>query len=97
MKEILYHPLVDADTDGTEKVPTFCCPNEKMVKRSHKLYLEEILPNIYRLCSSEPVTAEDSAAFSVRCPHCSHHLTPVTKPSGGLRHTLFECRECLPR
>lgn len=41
MFDIMYHPLVGADTDGMEKMPTFCCPNEEMVKRGHKLYLEE--------------------------------------------------------
>lgn len=97
MKEILYHPLVDADTDGTEKVPVFCSTDEASVAARHRLYLEEILPNVYRLCSSMPMTAEDSAAFSVRCPHCSRRLTPISVPSGGFRHGLYECRGCLPR
>ena len=95
MFDIMYHPLVGADTDGMEKMPTFCCPNEEMVKRGHKLYLEEIIPDRYRLCSSQPMTAEDSVAFSIRCPHCGAKLKAITPPAGGTRHGLYECPNCL--
>ena len=48
MEYIKYHPLVDADTDGTEKVPMFFSTDESVVVSTHGLYLEEIVHRIYR-------------------------------------------------
>lgn len=95
MFDILYHPLINADTDGSDKMPMFCCPNEEMVKRSHRLYLEEIIPNRFRLCSSQPMTKEETSGFSVRCPHCGAKMKAISPSANGTRHGLYECRECL--
>ena len=95
MFDIMYHPLVGADTENMDKVPTFCCPNEEMVKRGHKLYLEEIIPNRFRLCSSQPMTAKETSGFSIYCPRCGEKLKAISPPADGIRHGLFECEDCL--
>lgn len=95
MFEVLYHPLVSADTEGTEKMPMFCATDEATVKRDHKLYLEEIISDRYRLCSSVPMSAAESTAFDILCPHCGAKLKAISPPAGGTRHGLYECPDCL--
>ena len=44
MTDVLYHPLVDRDTDGLDKSPLFCSPNREKVAGTAALYLEELVP-----------------------------------------------------
>ena len=39
--EILYYPLIDCDTKGTEKVAMIPTPNGNAVKSQSKMWLEE--------------------------------------------------------
>lgn len=48
MHQIKYHPLI-GDAGDADKVPMFSTPSEAAVKDKRSLYLEEILPNCYRL------------------------------------------------
>lgn len=51
MQEIKYYPLIDCDSAGKEKTPLFFSDDEATVRQSHKMYLQEIIPQFYRLCS----------------------------------------------
>ena len=33
MTDVLYHPLIDRDTDGLDKSPLFCSPNREKVRQ----------------------------------------------------------------
>lgn len=94
MEYIKYHPLVDIDTDGTEKTPVFCYTDLEAVIGHHKLYLEEIVPRRYRLCSSSPMTAAETSGLSIHCPYCGHALQAISSESDGIRHALYVCSEC---
>lgn len=56
MQMIRYHPLIDGDTDGLEKVPMFLSTDEKTVRQNSKMYLSEIIPHYYRLYSKKPMS-----------------------------------------
>ena len=94
MEYIKYHPLVDADTDGKEKVPMFLTPDEANVKEHHRLYLEEIVPRRFRLCSSNPMTAKETAGYTIHCPYCNAKLKAISALVDGTRHALYECPRC---
>ncbi len=94
MEEIKYHPLIDCDTDGTEKVPMFFSGDEATVKRHHKMYLEEIVPKYYRLRSVGGTSAKAAASFTIRCPLCGKRLTPISQPLDEHRLALYCCRSC---
>jgi len=55
MEDIKYHPLVDADPEGTVRVPMFCTADRKAMEH-HRFYLEEcmhqqrLLRYSYRFC-----------------------------------------------
>ena len=53
MTDVLYHPLIDRDTDGLDKSPLFCSPNREKVAGTAALYLEELVPKRYRLIARE--------------------------------------------
>lgn len=94
MERIKYHPLVDADTDGSVKVPMFLTTDEANVREHHRLYLEEIIPHRYRLCASKPVEAESVIDLDIRCPYCGKRLTAISTPKDGTRLTLLLCDRC---
>ena len=94
MSDIKYHPLINADTHGTEKNPMFCVTDEELVKRRHKLYLEELVPRVYRLCSTQDLTAEEASAFIIHCPLCGRDMKAVSGSVDGKRHALYECPSC---
>lgn len=53
MTDVLYHPLIDRDTDGLDKSPLFCSPDREKVAGTAALYLEELVPKRYRLIARE--------------------------------------------
>ena len=94
MLDIKYHPLIDQDSDGTEKVPMFCSDDENTIRSTHDLYLEEIVPQYYRLRSVSvlsPVTAEN---YIIHCPTCGMHMRRIASASDNYRLGLYECPDC---
>ena len=49
MTDIKYYPLIDCETDGTEKMPMFPVTDSKSIKAQSHLWLEEVVPHYYRL------------------------------------------------
>ena len=94
MIKIRYHPLIDVDTDGKEKVPMFFSADETAVRRFHGMYLEEIVPKHYRLRSVRGVLPETAKAFTIHCPLCGKGMTPVSRPVDEHRLALYCCRNC---
>ena len=45
MQMIRYHPLIDGDTDGLEKVPMFLSTDKETVRQNSRMYLSEIISN----------------------------------------------------
>ena len=91
MEYIKYHPLVDADTDGTEKVPMFFSTDESVVASTHGLYLEEIVHRIYRLKSVSSLSGED---FKIHCPNCGCIMDIISSPMDAHKRSLYACPKC---
>ncbi len=93
-KETKYRPLICMDTDGIEHATMFMSLNEDNAKAHHKLYLMDVIPHYYRLCSSEFMTASECDAISVRCPICGAKMHPISAQQSGTRHALYICKHC---
>ena len=53
MCDIKYYPLVDCDTDGTDKIAMFVSTDKEMIEAVHSMYLAEVVPHFYRLYCNE--------------------------------------------
>ena len=51
MTEILYYPLIDCDAEGVEKASMIPTPYEDTVRAQASMWLEEMIPYHFRLCS----------------------------------------------
>ena len=49
MTEIRYYPLIDCDTEGTEKVALLPTLDYNTIMAQSSLWLEEMTPNYFRL------------------------------------------------
>lgn len=94
MQAIRYHPLVDVNSDGTEKVPLFMSTDESTIQQSHKLYLSEIVPSYYRLHSTEPMSTQATAKLTIHCPMCGKAMRQIAVNVNNYKHGLFTCDRC---
>lgn len=94
MTDILFHPLVDRDTDGLDKSPLFCCPDREKVAGIFALYLEELVSKRYRLIAREEHTIQQASAYSIHCPICGAVMRAISRPVDKHRLSLYECPEC---
>ena len=93
MEDIKYYPLVDMDTDGKAKVPMFMSLNEKDMER-HRLWLEEIIPGSFRLCSSAARPGSEFEDMEIHCPSCGRPLKALSEQRDGNVHALYICTNC---
>ena len=90
-QEIRYHPLIDSDTEGTEKVPLFLTTNADGIR---SMYLSEMIPGYFRLRSKEPVSLRESDELVIHCPMCGGHLRKMTKSNNVTELGLYTCDRC---
>ena len=90
-QEIRYHPLIDSDTEGTEKVPLFVTTNKEGIP---SMYLSEMIPGYFRLRSKEPVSLRASDELVIHCPMCGGHLRKMTKNNNATELGLYTCDRC---
>ncbi|MCF0137552.1 MAG: hypothetical protein HUJ66_04215 [Oscillospiraceae bacterium] len=94
MTPVRYHPLVDMDTEGTVKVPMFQAKDAASAVIGHEMYLEEVIPHYFRLCSAKDMTGKAASGFEVRCPYCGASLKRMSPLKDGKRHSLLFCKNC---
>ena len=94
MTEIKYHPLVDCDSEGMEKIPMFATFDEATVRQTHGMYLTEIVPKYYRLHSVKGVSAKTAEAYVIHCPVCGRKLSRITSVMDKHNLALYSCRNC---
>ena len=91
MTEILYYPLSDCDTEGTEKVAIFPTLNRDTVMAQSKMWLEEIVPNYFRLHIRSGISTN---AITIRCPRCGKALRQISEPINETKQGLYVCGNC---
>ena len=94
MQMIRYHPLIDGDTDGMEKVPMFLSTDGETVRQNSKLYLSEIIPNHYRLYSKESKSRRETDKMIIHCPLCGYTLIQVIENYDTNKLGLYICDRC---
>lgn len=91
MTDILYYPLIDCDTEGTEKVALFPTLNRDTIMAQSKMWLEEIVPNYFRLYTRSGISTN---AITIRCPRCGKHLRAISEPINETKQGLYVCGNC---
>ena len=95
MTEIRYYPLVDCDTDGTEKVAMLPTLNSDTIMVQSKLWLEEMIPNYFRLrCHRGQFPNND---FSIHCPRCGKPLARMSETINETTRALYVCGTCVKK
>ena len=91
MTEIKYYPLIDCDTNGTEKVAMIPAPNATAIRMQSKMWLEEMLPHYFRLCTQN-ISSIDT--FNIRCPRCGTALKRIGGAINETKRGLYVCSAC---
>ena len=94
MKETKYYPVVDCDTEGTEKAALFPAYNRDTVSRNHSLWLEEMIPHHFRLCTKDAKELRATGAFTIHCPACDKLLKLIGSATDNNRRGLYVCSSC---
>ena len=91
MTDILYYPLIDCDTEGTEKVALFPTLDRGTIMAQSKMWLEEIVPNYFPLHIHPGVS---TIAITIRCPRCGKALRQISEPINETKQGLYVCGNC---
>ena len=95
MTEIRYYPLIDCDTEGTEKVAMFPAFDSQTIMAQSDLWLEEIIPNYFRLrCHPGQFSSNE---FSIRCPRCGKPLARMSETINETTRALYVCGACVKK
>ena len=92
MMDIKYYPLIDCDTEGTEKVAMIPAPNAAAVKTQSRMWLEEMIPHHFRLCTQNTINSDD--AVNIRCPRCGMVLKRIGGNINETKRGLYVCDGC---
>ena len=92
MTDIRYYPLIDCDTEGTEKVAMLPTLDSRTIMAQSDLWLEEIVPNYFRLrCHSG---RSHGNAFAIHCPRCGKPLKRMGENINETTLALYVCSAC---
>lgn len=94
MAKIKYHPLIDVDTDGIEKVPMFFSFDRQSVASKHSFFLEEYAPHLYRLNAKTAHTSAEASAYNIHCPLCGHTMVTIGDAIDPYKLDLLACPKC---
>ena len=92
MTDIRYYPLIDCDTEGTEKVAMIPTLDRNTVKAQSGMWLEEMVPHYFRLFTKDTTNSAD--AFHIRCPSCGTALKCISGASNENKRGLYVCCAC---
>ena len=95
MTKILYYPPIDSDTEGTEKAAMIPTSSEGTVRAQAGMWLEEMIPHYFRLCSQNSNCPADT--YHVRCPRCGKALKRIGADINETRHGLYVCSACVTK
>jgi len=91
MTDILYYPLIYCDTEGTEKVALFPTLDRGTIMAQSKMWLEEIVPNYFRLHIRPGISTN---GITIRCPRCGKALRQISEPINETKQGLYVCGNC---
>ena len=92
MTEIKYYPLIDCDSEGTEKVAMFPSLDRDTIMAQSKLWLEEMVPSYFRLGAR---TDNRAVVGTIHCPRCGNPLRAISEPINETKQGLYVCGNCV--
>ena len=92
--KIRYHPLVDGDTEGSEKYPLFFTEDETAARTGYRYYLEEMFPRAYTLCRGSKKPDQEEKGFIIHCPRCGKVMDRISSGKGTVQRPMYMCRDC---
>lgn len=94
MTNVKYYPVIDCDSEGTEKVALFPVYNRDTVSGYHSVWLEEMIPHHFRLCTKNAKEPRCTGKFTLHCPACNSPLKRIGKATDNTRLGLYVCSSC---
>ena len=91
MTDIRYYPLIDRDLEGTEKMAMIPTLKGSIVKAQSGMWLEEMIPNLFRLCTNKRSSA---GTVNIHCPRCGMVLKRISAGINETKHGLYVCSAC---
>ena len=91
MTEIRYYPLINCDSEGTEKVAMIPTPDGNTAKSRSRMWLEEMIPHHFRLHTQNSSSADP---LNIRCPRCGSALKRISGSINETKHGLYICSAC---
>ncbi|NCB94065.1 MAG: hypothetical protein EOM40_16120 [Clostridia bacterium] len=94
MTDTKYYPVIDCNSEGTQKAALFPIYNRDIVSKNHSLWLEEIIPHHFRLCTKNTKEPRVTGIFTIHCPACGKPLKCIAQATSNNRLGLYECSSC---
>ena len=92
MTDIRYYPLIDCDTEGTEKAAMIPTLDRNAVKTQSDMWLEEMIPHHFRLYTGK--TRSCAYTFNIRCPCCGTVIKRICGAVNENKRGLYVCSVC---
>lgn len=97
MEYIRYYPLIRIDTEGTDCTAMTPTDSERTVREHHSLWLEEVVPNYFRLGARDRLSVSAVNSLRVHCPKCGAALKTITVVTEERTLPLYACDNCTVR
>ena len=91
MTDIRYYPLIDCDLEGTEKMAMIPTLKGSIVKAQSGMWLEEMIPNLFRLCTNKRSSTD---TVNIHCPRCGTVLKRISADINETKRGLYVCNAC---
>ena len=91
MTEIRYYPLINCDTEGTEKMAMFPTTDSETIVAQSRMWLEEMVPNYFRLYTRSGFSTN---GITIHCPRCGKALRAISGPINETKQGLYVCGNC---
>ena len=94
MEHTRYYPVIDCDSEGSVKAALFPCYSERTIRNHHRLWLEESIPDQYRLVCKVPGESRAKKDSTIRCPKCNTDMKLAVPSADSCRLGVYICPVC---
>ena len=95
MEDIKYHPLVDRDTEGTDKVPMFFSGSEATIRGEPRYVSGGDGAEALSALLGEGTAPKIADGFTIHCPYCGKAMRCIAKSDDIHRLGLYNCPDCI--
>lgn len=96
MRDTKYFPLTGYSDDGEgELVPLFPVTDKDVITKSHTIWLEEVVPHYFNLCTKNAYEPRVEGNIAVFCPLCGKELELLSTLKNNYRRRVYVCSSCV--